>query len=120
MEHTIHVKGGVPSKKNDYRRRAGGGMYLPEPVRRELNAIVLQIKSQWSRPPLKQARVHAKFYVNDRRSDLDNRYTAISDALVDAGCIEDDNLAHIDGFSAEAVFDPSAEESVKITLKWMS
>jgi Holliday junction resolvase RusA-like endonuclease len=113
--YKIHLRGATPSKKNLYRRRAGSGMYITKPVKAVLDALQLQIQSQWSWPPLERASLEFKFYVKKDTQDVDNKMQACLDLLVKSGVIKDDRIKCLPKISAEAVM-TNKEETVEITV----
>jgi len=115
---TLVLRGGVPSKKNSYRRSAGGGMHRPANVKALIDSLVLQARNQWQgKPPLEGALVRMGFVVKDGASDLDNKLTTMLDCLVTAGVLRNDSIKRVWCFSATAVINPDAEESVTVTLE---
>lgn len=113
--YKLRLVGHVPSKKNLYRRRRGGGMYKTRETNALLAPLLLQIRAAWKRPPLKSASVHAFFNVLDGRADLDNKFTCLQDLLVSGGVLENDNIARIRHISARAVV-VTDEEAVDVIL----
>lgn len=113
--YKLRLVGHVPSKKNLYRRKRGGGMYKTRETNALLVPLLLQIKAAWKRPPLKRASIHTIFYVQDGRSDLDNKFQAIQDLLVSGGVLENDSIARVRHISARAVV-VTDEEAVDVIL----
>lgn len=98
----IIITGTVPSKKNCLKlSKNGHGYYDPE-LRATLNDLNEQVAAQWTRTditgrklpraPLVHPAVAVMFYVVSGRSDLDNRWTTLLDALVAGGCFKDDSI----------------------------
>lgn len=112
MRHTIHIKGHVPSKKNNWKPRKGGGQYCSKAD--DMGPLLLQVRAQWKRDPLPSATVKAVFVVRDLRGDLDNKYTTLQDLLVKGGVIKNDNIKRIASFSVDAVV--GDEESVTVEV----
>jgi Holliday junction resolvase RusA-like endonuclease len=114
--HKLYLRGKLPSKKNLYRRKSGGGMYITEEVKAVLDSFQLQIQAQWPwhKEPLERAEVHARFMITKQNYDLDNIYTALQDLLVSARVLKGDNIKRLPRFSAEAVV--AEEEAVEVTV----
>ena len=59
------------------------------------------------------AKVTILAHFKDRRRDLDNvRYKGLLDSLVANGCIENDNLSHIQAIDIRPVFDGSTHVDI--------
>lgn len=117
-EQSVKLKlcGSVPSKKNTWARARNGGMYLPKEVRAQIDALQLQAQAQWGgRNSVSDAHVKARFFVKDRRSDLDNKFVCLMDVLVKAGVLVNDSIAHVRSFEASAVV-TSLDERVEIEV----
>jgi Holliday junction resolvase RusA-like endonuclease len=97
MPFRLNLVGPVPSKKNLWRPRKGGGMFLDSSVKADIDALILQAKSQWKGPPAEHPEVWIKFFVLDQRSDRDNKLGCILDVLQEAGVIWRDNIARFNG-----------------------
>jgi hypothetical protein len=112
----ITLTGSIISKKNMLKlSKNGHGYYDPE-VRAILNDLNDQVSRQWSatrggapRPPLLHPAIAVVFYVTSDRSDKDNKYTTVLDALVAGGVMKDDCIAYCNGpvLLCEAVMTPS-------------
>jgi Holliday junction resolvase RusA-like endonuclease len=96
---TLKLIGAVPSKKNNYRRSAHGGMFIPNKEAAEIASLMFQARAQWGdREPVSPDATFAfRFYRKTRRADRDNAYTCLLDVLQKAGVIRNDNLKHCNG-----------------------
>lgn len=104
------ITGTVPSKKNLLKLTKGGRGYYDSATRQILNDLSSQVERQWgSRPPLVHPAIAVVFYVTTGRSDKDNKYTTLLDALVSGGVLKDDCIALCNGpvILCEAVMTPS-------------
>lgn len=110
------LQGKVPSKKNNYRYSAKGG-YIPRETSSLLNALELQVRSQWKRDTLESAVIGATFYVKDGVSDLDNKLTSMIDILVKAKVVRNDNIKRVRRISAEAVIIKGGDEYSEVTVE---
>ena len=118
MTHRLTIKGHVPSKKNLWKRRRGGGLYIASADAKELESLLWQVKGQWSWGPLHRPSIYARFFVLDGRSDLDNKWTAVQDVLVAAGVLTNDSIASLPGpITTEAILTDPGHERVEIELE---
>ncbi len=103
----IVISGNIVSKKNMLKMTKNGhGYYAPE-VRASLNDIAEQVAKQWyryditgqkqQRTPLVHPAMAVMFYVVSGRSDLDNKWTTVLDALVAGGVLKDDCIDQCNG-----------------------
>lgn len=112
---TLSLTGHVPSKKNNYRRTRSGGLMVDPEIQSHINALVDEARLKWGkRQPFKKAIIAADFYVRDRRADLDNKYVTLSDVLVKAGVLANDNINCVRSFTAVALVEK--REGVRVTL----
>jgi hypothetical protein len=111
------IRGHIATKKNG-KMSWGGKVVTTRISKRELDALILQVKSQWRSEPLEETKhLHAKFYVRDGRGDLDGKYTTLQDVLVKAGVIRNDSIARLRAFSAEAaMLHKDADEWTEVEL----
>ncbi len=93
----LTLQGPVPNKKNLWRPRKGGGMFLDEDVKSKITALTVQARRQWRRPPLEHPDMDVEFFVLDGRSDRDNKLGCLLDVLQDAGVIKNDNVTNFNG-----------------------
>ncbi len=103
----INITGHICSKKNLLKLTRGGRGYYDKDVREQLNDLSEQVARQWSktnldgyrvpRTPLIHPAMAVVFYVTTERSDNDNRWTTILDALVSGGVLKDDSVAFCNG-----------------------
>jgi Holliday junction resolvase RusA-like endonuclease len=112
----LELRGSVPGKKNAYKRSFNGRMHVPAEIRAQLDALQLQAQAQWNRPPMDDAHIKARFFVRNRKSDLDNKYVALQDVLVKAGVLVNDSIAHVRSFEASAVV-TILDEYVQVTIE---
>jgi Holliday junction resolvase RusA-like endonuclease len=118
MTHRLKINGHVPSKKNLWKRRRGGGMYLATKDAAAIEGLLWQVKSQWQNTgPLWKPRISATFFVVDGRSDLDNKWTAVQDVLVAAGVIANDSIACLPGPISLQAATTEGIERVEIELE---
>jgi Holliday junction resolvase RusA-like endonuclease len=94
----LRLIGHVPGKKNRLMpRRDGQGYFNPRGTKKEIDALVWQIKAQYKGIPYVCPAIKAVFYVSSIRGDLDNKYTTIQDCLVTAGVLVNDNIKNLRG-----------------------
>lgn len=103
----IALSGNIPSKKNMLKMTRSGHGYYDSETRASLNDLADQVSKQWSktnedghrvpRSPLTHPAIAVVFYVVSERSDKDNKYTTVLDALVAGGVMKDDCIALCDG-----------------------
>lgn len=103
----IALSGNIPSKKNLLKMTKSGHGYYDSETRASLNDLAEQVAKQWSRynrdnvkiplGPLLHPAIAVVFYVVSERSDKDNKYTTVLDALVAGGVMKDDCIALCDG-----------------------
>lgn len=92
LEFTID--GEVPSKKNSWKPRAGGGMYIPAGVQADIDALLWQLKpirNKMSRAIAGPIALRLEIVTRTKKQDTDNRHTTMQDVLQMAGIIENDN-----------------------------
>jgi Holliday junction resolvase RusA-like endonuclease len=108
--------GRVPSKKNEWKRASGGGIYFAkDSTRADIDSLIIQARSQWrGKPPARKPTVLVTFHMANAAADLDNRYSTISDVLVKAGVLVDDCLREVSRFGVQGVVD--REEKTVIEL----
>jgi hypothetical protein len=97
---TITLYGHVPSKKNGWGPRRGGGIILDLQMAREIEWLMaeLTIKRSVDKPEkLEHPQLRVTFYVRSRASDRDNKLSTILDILQKAGVLRNDNIAHCNG-----------------------
>ncbi|MES2060243.1 MAG: RusA family crossover junction endodeoxyribonuclease [Patescibacteria group bacterium] len=89
-EIRFKIEGLVPSKKNKVRHRFGGGGFYDPETRREIDWLVMQLRSKAPKETFKcEMEVHTEIHTN-RRQDGDNAHTTILDCLQSAGIIKND------------------------------
>ncbi len=93
----LTLRGPVPNKKNLWRVRKGGGMFLDSDVKSKIDWLILQARRQWNRPPVEHPDVDVEFFVLDRASDRDNKLGCILDVLQKAGVLVNDNISRFNG-----------------------
>ena len=93
----LTLRGNVPNKKNLWRPRKGGGMFLDQDVKSKIDWLILQARRQWNRPALEHPDVDVEFFVLDRASDRDNKLGCILDVLQEAGVLVNDNISRFNG-----------------------
>ncbi len=103
----LNISGHTPSKKNLLKLTASGRGYYDADTRAALNDLNEQVSKQWRytnlegrsipRQPLVHPAIAVCFYVTTGRSDNDNRYTTIQDALVAGGVLKDDSVEFCNG-----------------------
>lgn len=91
------IQGEIPSKKNAWRRGARG-VYIEAEMARQLDQLLLQIKTRKPPEPIKELvaielRFHGKY-----KTDIDNRVTTLFDLLQKGGVISNDR--NVLGFEA--------------------
>ncbi len=111
MTHRLCLRGSVPSKKNNLRRAAAGGMFTRRDSKAAINGLIGQALSLWHRPTIERAYVRCTFYVNTGRADGDNRLTTILDVLQAAKVIENDNGLRLPGASYRVVIGEGEERT---------
>lgn len=97
---SFELRGHVPSKKNQWRPRRGGGIVLDRKARAEIDPLLLQaaaIAHLWGLHHLEHPRMRVTFYVTNQRSDRDNKLSTLMDILQRAGILKNDNIAHFNG-----------------------
>ena len=107
----LKIVGNIVNKKDRLRPRKGGGMYYESGDRGALDAIVLQLRSQWKGPPLECAAVSVYLYRKSGRFDPDGQKATILDALKQAGVIVDDNAARVPESYVRAIRADSDEQT---------
>ncbi len=122
MSFSLTLYGVVPSKKNSWKRGRAGNVYIPEQVAADINALVIQAKTQRHRLPLasiagSKLMVHAQFKAPAEIKDLDNMFTTILDVLQKAGVIKNDKLVR--WFMVEERIEPG-DPSVTIFVNTLS
>ena len=97
MEVSLKLTGHVPAKKNLW-KRSKRGVYIDKDVAAQIQSLTVQAASQWrQRDPAIHPDVTVQFYVKDRRSDMDNKWTTIADCLRHAGVVRNDNVKWLNG-----------------------
>lgn len=119
---TFTLQGTVPSKKNAWRRTASGGVYLPDQIQADIDALVILAISQRNKLDVASLKgytlgVEVKFEVKRQNRDLDNAFTTLLDVLQKAGIIENDRLVR--AFKVEDTI-TAGEEKVTVTIKKLS
>ena len=117
MPFRLNLVGPVPNKKNLWRPRKGGGMFLDSSVKADIDALILQAKFQWKGPRVEHPEVWIKFFVLDQRSDRDNKLGCILDVLQEAGVIYRDNIARFNGLMVILPAVVGKQEGVIIDLE---
>lgn len=124
----IVITGNIVSKKNMLKMTKNGHGYYDKEVRESLNDITDQVAKQWTKPditgrrlpraPLVHPAIAVMFYVVSGRSDKDNKYTTVLDALVSGGVLKDDCIDQCNGpvLLLEAVKTPSTA-GVKVFIQ---
>jgi Holliday junction resolvase RusA-like endonuclease len=118
---TLTLRGHVPSKKNNWRPRAGGGIRTDKDTKEFIQALTDEAWIEWRKlhapeepPMLEHPSMMVCFYVRDRRSDRDNKLSTLLDVLQKAGVIRNDNVKW---FNAELRLMPAivaSEEKVVV------
>ncbi len=103
----ITITGNILSKKNMLKMTRSGHGYYDAETRASLNDLSDQVSSQWfrtdrdgsrqPRSPLVHPAVAVQFYVVSGRSDADNKWTTLLDALVSGGVFKDDCIDFFNG-----------------------
>lgn len=103
-ERSLVIHGHVPAKKNNWRPRRGGGIYLDKSLATAIDDLILSVSLEWIKlwhplaaPKLEHPEMSVTFYVKNRGSDRDNKLSTILDILQKAGVITNDNIAHFNG-----------------------
>lgn len=90
--------GHVPSKKNEWGPRKGGGIVLSRGASRDIESLISWANYGWrGKPALEHPKMRVKFFVLNQRSDRDNKLSTILDVLQKAHVITNDNIAHFNG-----------------------
>lgn len=99
MTATLTLLGHVPSKKNQWKPRpGGGGVYLDREANAEIAALMTQARIQWGpRRPMANPDIDIEFHVRSLRSDRDNKLSCLLDVLQKAGVIQNDNAKWCNG-----------------------
>lgn len=112
------LQGEMPSKKNNWKPRAGGGMYVPEPIRTQLDDFLWQMKPVVRKygkalPIAHPVRISARFATNDNE-DLDNKFTTLLDLLQKGNVILNDRqVVHISNVIREESRNPQVMVEVE-------
>lgn len=103
----IVISGNIVSKKNLLKMTKTGHGYYAKEVRESLDDIADQVAKQWvrtdaagrklPRAPLVHPAMAVMFYVVSGRSDADNKWTTVLDALVAGGVLKDDCIDQCNG-----------------------
>lgn len=94
----IELLGHVPSKKNLWKPRRGGGIVLQdEQARAEIDALIIQASALGQKNYLESPDMRVTFYVRDRRGDRDNKLSTLLDVLQHGGILFDDNIKWFNG-----------------------
>lgn len=92
---TLEIPGHVPSKKNLWGPRKGGGIVLNATARQEIQTLITYARIFWGpRKPISHPVLVIEFHVLHARADRDNKLSTILDVLQKAGVIVNDNIAH--------------------------
>jgi Holliday junction resolvase RusA-like endonuclease len=114
---TFTIYGHVPGKKNAYAQTASGRRYKPKDIAKQINDLVIQIKSFTGNiEPLIRPRISTMFYCRDLRPDLDGKYVTLQDCLVTAGILRQDNLKYVDNFSVRGEVDKDERVIVRLEI----
>lgn len=93
----LKLVGGVPSKKNEWKRAKGGGIYFDDPnTPAMLTSLQMQAQSAWrktSAVTAKRPQISMLFVIQTKSPDPDNMQTTILDLLKKAGVIDDDKAS---------------------------
>ena len=115
----LDLTGHVPSKKNLWRPKPGGGVRLDSSARCAISALVTQAAYSWrslGRTPLEHPNLTVRFYVANKRGDRDNKLSCLLDVLQEAGVIRNDNIAHFNGTITLLPAIVAKEEKVTIEI----
>lgn len=93
----LELRGTVPNKKNLWQPRKGGGMFLDAAIKAQINALIVQARKQWRRPPIEHPDMDIEFFVLNGRSDRDNKLGCLLDVLQEAGVLVNDNVSRSNG-----------------------
>lgn len=96
QRQTLHLVGPIPCKKSKY-RRGRAGLFLDAGVVKQIDALVIQARTQWRRDPIKHPDMRITFRARHRRADRDGMLATLMDVLQKAGVIRNDNVAHCNG-----------------------
>jgi Holliday junction resolvase RusA-like endonuclease len=112
----LFIRGHISTKKNG--KMAWGGKVVTTRIsKQELDALILQVKSQWKAEPLEYTKhLRVTFHVRDGRGDLDGKYTTLQDVLVKAGVLKNDSIARVNAYSVLAHVDPNVEEGATVEV----
>lgn len=100
---TFELLGHVPSKKNQWRPKPGGGIttFAKTGVKDAIDYLRSQAVFIWKlklkRGPVEHPEMTVTFYVKTRAGDRDNKLSTILDVLRDAGVLVNDNIARFNG-----------------------
>lgn len=118
---TLELIGHVPSKKNQWHPRPGGGVRLDKKAQVAISALVTQATYKWrlqlGRKPLEHPQFAVQFYVANQRGDRDNKLSCLLDVLQQAGVIRNDNIAHFNGTITLLPAIVAREEKVTIEIQ---
>lgn len=112
---TIRLLGPVPCKKSKY-RRGRTALYLDRSVSAAIDALVLQARAQWRRPPIEHPDITITFHVRHRRADRDGMLATVMDILQRAGVVANDNIARCNGWLRLAPAVVGEVEGVEIRI----
>lgn len=93
----LELRGPVPNKKNLWRQRKGGGLFLDAEIKAQIDSLILQATMKWRRPPVEHPDIDVEFFVLDARSDRDNKLGCLLDVLQKANVLVNDNVKHFNG-----------------------
>jgi Holliday junction resolvase RusA-like endonuclease len=98
---TLELFGHVPSKKNQWRPRKGGGIRLDRRAKAPIEFLIAQAQFGWRMitkgAPLEHPKLTVQFFVRDQRADRDNKLSTLLDVLQEAGVLVDDNIRRCNG-----------------------
>ncbi len=103
-EMRFKLEGEMPSKKNGWKPKKGGGSYIPADMQAELDDFLWQLKAVKidhgiTKPLEGSLSISASFYVpaGSKTRDLDNMLTTLQDLLQKGGIIKNDkDINHIE------------------------
>jgi Holliday junction resolvase RusA-like endonuclease len=111
------VQGSIPGKKNAYAQDKKGRRYKPREIKKQIDAIVWQLLLQAGNiESFEQPIIKAHFTCKTYRKDLDNMYTTLQDAMVQAGVLINDNLTQVRDVHMTASVDKYADEKCVIDI----
>lgn len=118
LDVTLVLYGHCPSKKNCWRRSEGGGMFIPEEEKSQINILTTQALLQWGRrDPVEHPDVTVKFFVAAKRQDEDGMWTTVLDCLQKAGVLVNDNLAKFNGRKVHEPAEFVSEQKERVEIR---